>query len=96
MVLFIIILCLLWAIIGFGFAVVGESEEQGASSLLMVVGLLLTFFISFIFFVIKGENYFKPVYRDRDNVVYRDTQYGKIDTVLYIINKDTVYYDEID
>lgn len=96
MILFIIILCLLWAIIGFGFAVVGESGEQGASTVPVVLGLVLTFFVSFLFFVIKGENYFKPVYRDKDNVVYRDTQYGKIDTVLYIINKDTVYYDEID
>ena len=79
-----------------GFYVVQEHGEEGASFLLIVVGLVFTLFTSFIFFVIKGDEYFKPVYRDKDNVVYRDTQYGRVDTVLYIINKDTVYYDEID
>jgi hypothetical protein len=96
MILFIIILCLLWTLVGWGIAVVQESGEPGSIVLTIVLGLILTFVASFNFFIIKGDEYFKPVYRDKDNVVYRDTQYGRVDTVLYIINKDTVYYDEID
>ncbi len=95
MIIFIICLCTLWFIMGFLFAVVQDSGDTGASILNIILGLVSTFLVFVIFFGIKGEDYFKPVHRDGDNVVYRDTQFGKIDTVLYIINKDTVYYGEV-
>jgi len=95
MVLFIIILCVLWFIIGYMFLIGQESGEVGGAIVVLIIGVLLSFFVFCGFFFIKGEDYFKPVHRHGDSVVYRDTQYGKVDTILYIINKDTVYYDEV-
>lgn len=95
MIIFIIILCTLWFSIGIMFYVAYEYGASGASFLIIVVGALSSLIVVGMFCIIKGDNYFHPVYRKGDSVVYRDTQYGRVDTIIYIINKDTVYYGEI-
>ena len=92
MVLFIVILCSICFVIGY---LSNEEYDRGYLLGLLVAASLCSLCL-LIFVAIKGEWYFKPVYRKGDSVVYRDTQYGRVDTVLYIINKDTVYYGEID
>lgn len=91
MLLFIIILCV---VCYFG-GILSASDEVDS-----FLGFLSTLVMCSIVVVVMGlfcgDKYVKSVHRHGDNVVYRDTQYGKVDTILYIINKDTVYYDEVD